>query len=81
MVCINNFEAAMVERLEDKKWYYLSQNMKELKSGDVFRIWHLIDDKWVLYEDSLGYTKWAATSNPYFEDDYWGWGVKCKRLT
>jgi len=76
---MENFDGVMVEKLKNSEWYYLYRNMEELVPGDIFRMWHLIDDRWVLYKDSLGHTKWCATSDPYLEDDLWH--VKCKRLT
>jgi len=68
-----------VEKLKGDEWFYLPKNMEELKPYNIFRMWHLIDDGWVLYEDSLGHTKWAVSSDPYFEDGFWK--VACIRLS
>jgi hypothetical protein len=67
----------MLEKRVGKEWLYLPKNMEELRPGDMFRMWHLIDDRWVLYKDDANYTEWITTSEPYLEDGFWT--VKCRR--
>lgn len=74
---MENFDGVMVERLKNGEWYYLYRNMEELRLRDVFRMWHLIDDKWVLHKDDRGFTEWVTMSRPYFENGVWN--VACVR--
>lgn len=66
----------MIEKLKDGKWYYLTTGMKTLKPKDIFRVWFLIEDKWVLHNDGKGNTSWTATSLPYINKEGI-WEIEC----
>lgn len=51
--------------------------MKQLKKGDVFRIWYFVDYKntWEPYKDADGETVWEVTCDPYIHPVYNVWTV------
>jgi len=67
-----------VEKLKDGKWYYLSKNMEDLKPGDVFRMWFMLDDGWEAHLDLKGCSTWVTTSTPFIDENNL-WRVYCER--
>ena len=67
----------MIEKLKNGRWYYLTTGMKTLKPKDVFRMWFLGEDKWILHDDDKGRTSWVVASSPYVNKDGI-WQVECE---
>lgn len=68
-----------VERLiADEEWEKIT--IKQLKLGDVFRMWNYIDYKntWERYMDEDGETAWEITSDSYIHPIYNIWTIHAK---